>query len=86
MVSWINSQLACRGISIRNLTTDIQDGVALIKLLEVLSEKKLEKYYGIPKMMMQKLDNLGHFLSFLRVLGIRIDGVSAEGTTASNTY
>jgi len=62
------------------LTNDIQDGVALIKLLEVLSEKKLEKYHGAPKLMLQKLENLGHFLSFLRILGMRIDGVSAEGT------
>jgi hypothetical protein len=84
VIDWINAHLACRNVRIQNLTTDLQDGVALIKLLEVLSEKRLEKYHQNPQSMIQKIDNLTLWIRFLAFLGIKVRGVSGEDLYGMN--
>ena len=49
-----------------NLETDCSDGVILINLLEILSEKTCnEKWHKECKMQVQKIENVQFFLNFL---------------------
>jgi hypothetical protein len=84
IIGWINRYLAVRGMEITNLTTDVQDGVALINLLEEVSGKKLEFYVKKPDNMTKKIDNLNLFIKFLSHLGIRVTGVSAMDIYSCN--
>jgi hypothetical protein len=46
---WINGHIAIRGLKVESLETDLNDGVILINLLEILTGKSIEKYYKAPK-------------------------------------
>lgn len=41
---WVNLSLAKRGMSVDDITTDLADGVSLINLVEVLSDKSVGRY------------------------------------------
>jgi hypothetical protein len=38
-----------RGLTVENLEEDMKDGVILINLLEILTDKTMEGYYKAPK-------------------------------------
>eukprot|EP00029_Vermamoeba_vermiformis_P002893 TRINITY_DN1325_c0_g1_i1.p1 TRINITY_DN1325_c0_g1~~TRINITY_DN1325_c0_g1_i1.p1 ORF type:complete len:782 (+),score=119.10 TRINITY_DN1325_c0_g1_i1:141-2486(+) len=84
IIGWINRHLANRGMEITNLTTDLQDGVYLINLLEEVSGKKLEFYVKKPDNMTKKIDNLNLFIKFLSHLGLKVTGVSAMDIYSGN--
>eukprot|EP00808_Paulinella_micropora_P020992 g34059.t1 len=69
---WCNTHLAKRGQAVERLQTDLSDGVLLIQLLEVLSEKKLGKYNKNPVITIQKWENLSIALAFLKTEGIYV--------------
>lgn len=49
-MSWVNLHLQAKGIRIRNLHSDFEDGVVLIRLMECLAPgKKMPGRYGAPK-------------------------------------
>ena len=50
---------------IANLATDLSDGVRLIVLLELLSEKKLGRYSKKPRVHAQRMENVELALNFI---------------------
>jgi len=62
---WCNEHLKCINKRIANLETDLSDGLRLIGLLEVLSQKKSEKYNKRPNFRQMKLENVSVALKFL---------------------
>jgi hypothetical protein len=55
---WVNQKLAKRGIKIMDVVRDMADGVVLINLLEVLTEKPYTgKYDKQPKSRPKKMEN-----------------------------
>ena len=50
-----------------DLFTDLADGINLCNLLEIISGDPLGKYNKNPKIELQKLENLGKCISFLKV-------------------
>lgn len=62
---WANEHLKRVNLRVENLGTDLSDGLLLIRLIEVLSHKKLGKYNTKPGLRAQKLENVSMALRFL---------------------
>jgi len=63
---WCNEHLKCVNKRIANLQTDLSDGLRLIALLEVLSQKKMfRKYNQRPTFRQMQLENVSVALEFL---------------------
>jgi len=57
--NWVNEQLSqYSGRSIKNVASDLCDGVNLVALVEVLQFKKLGKVYSKPTSRIQMLQNV----------------------------
>lgn len=76
--NWTNSHLIKRGLKLENLLTDLQDGINLANLLEVISEETLGKYNKNPKMRIQKIENLNKCIKFIGDHGVKLAGTGAE--------
>lgn len=69
---WANEHLKCANKTIGDLESDLSDGLRLVTLIEVLSQKKLPKHNKRPNFRSQKLENVSVALKFLDDQGIRI--------------
>jgi len=81
---WSNSFLRYRALKINELDQDLTDGVLLIQLLEILSDKSLGKYNKTPKMKPQKLENISAALKFITGQGIKLVGIGPEDVHDKN--
>lgn len=63
---WANEHLKTANSSIENLETDFSDGLRLVALVEVLSQKHLPKHNRNPTFRTQKLENVSIALIFLQ--------------------
>ena len=79
---WCTQSLKSRGIQVDDLSKDFSDGLQLIALLEVLSQKKLGRYNKNPKLRAHKLENCGLCLDFIKSEGLHVVNI---GKT-SNAY
>ena len=62
---WCNEHIKVQNMRIEDLTTDFSDGVRLIVLLEVLSQKKLGRYNKKPRVHAQRMENVQLALDFI---------------------
>ena len=62
---WCNVQLKKQFTEIADLATDFQDGIKLIILMEVLSNKKVGRYNKKPRIHAQKMENLDLAIKFI---------------------
>ena len=62
---WCNEQLKVQKIVLEDLQSGFSDGVNLIVLLEVLSQKQIGKYNKKPKVHAQKMENVEKALEFI---------------------
>uniref|UniRef100_A0A3B3XLZ0 Calponin-homology (CH) domain-containing protein n=1 Tax=Poecilia mexicana TaxID=48701 RepID=A0A3B3XLZ0_9TELE len=70
---WINEHLKCVNKRIVDLQLDLGDGLRLIALLEVLSQKKMyRKYHPRPNFRQMKLENVSVALEFLERENIKL--------------
>ena len=69
---WCNEHLKCVNKRIANLELDLSDGLRLISLLEVLSQKKMAKYNKRPNFRQMKLENVSVALRFLEKERIKL--------------
>lgn len=70
---WCNEHLKCVNKRIGNLQTDLGDGLRLIGLLEVLSQKKMfRKYNQRPTFRQMQLENVSVALEFLDKENIKL--------------
>ena len=69
---WVNEELKVQKVAAQNLATDLSDGVLLIILLEVLSQKRIGRYNKKPRIQAQKLENLEKVLKFIHSEGIKL--------------
>jgi len=82
--NWTNSHLVKRGMKITSLSTDLQDGVNLANLLEVISEEHLPKFEKNPKMRIHKVENVGKCLKFITEHQVKLAGIGAEEIVDGN--
>lgn len=69
---WCNEHLKCVNQYIYNLETDLCDGLKLISLLQVLSQKKLPRHTKKPVFKSQKVENVSIALKFIEDENIRL--------------
>ncbi|XP_034485146.1 filamin-A-like isoform X2 [Drosophila innubila] len=76
---WANEHLKTANSSIENLGTDFSDGLRLIALVEVLSQKHIPKHNKNPTFRTQKLENVSIALKFLQgEEGIKIVNIDSS--------
>ena len=84
---WTNKHLQRAGTSINDLETDFSDGLKLIALLEVLSDKKMPHHNKNPTARArnsQSLDNVGIALNFLKTEGVTLVNIDSTDITDCN--
>lgn len=74
---WANEHLKIIDKSLLSLETDLSDGLALIALIEVLSQKKMNKHNIRPIFRSQKLENISVAMKFLEREGIKIINIDS---------
>eukprot|EP01101_Sappina_pedata_P002915 TRINITY_DN1312_c0_g1_i2.p1 TRINITY_DN1312_c0_g1~~TRINITY_DN1312_c0_g1_i2.p1 ORF type:complete len:1238 (+),score=740.08 TRINITY_DN1312_c0_g1_i2:52-3765(+) len=75
---WVNNHLSDRMLKIDDLFEDLEDGLSLINLLEIISNKKIPTYNKRPKIRPQKLENNSFSLNFLKKEGIKLVAIGPE--------
>ncbi|GAM19523.1 hypothetical protein SAMD00019534_026980 [Acytostelium subglobosum LB1] len=75
---WANNYLKERILKINDLATDLEDGVKLINLLEIISSKKILKFNKQPKIRLHKIENNNLAVNFIKQEGLKLVGIGAE--------
>ncbi|KAM9765720.1 LOW QUALITY PROTEIN: neuron navigator 2 [Menidia menidia] len=77
---WANHYLAKSGHKrlIKDLQTDVADGVLLAEIIQVVANEKIADINGCPRSRSQMIENIDVCLSFLAAKGVNIQGLSAE--------
>ncbi|XP_028923663.1 filamin-A isoform X3 [Ornithorhynchus anatinus] len=82
---WCNEHLKCVNKRIANLQTDLSDGLRLIALLEVLSQKKMyRKYNQRPTFRQMQLENVSVALEFLDRESIKLVSIDSKAIVDGN--
>lgn len=81
---WWNSYLRERGTKLESLHNDIQDGVQLVNLIEVISGEFIGRYNKVPKHKMHRLENQKAAIEFLNKKNISTLGIGPEDLVAGN--
>lgn len=69
---WCNEHLKVAQKHISSLETDLGDGLRLIALIEVLSQKRINKFNKRPTFRSMKLENVSIAIKFLEDQNIKI--------------
>ena len=75
---WCNEHLKCVNKRVGSLETDLSDGLRLISLLEVLSQKKMARYNKRPNFRQMKLENVSVALKFLERERIKLVSIGKK--------
>jgi glutaredoxin len=78
---WMNEHLKKRGYHVNNLQKDLCDGILLINLLEIISNKSLGKYNRNPRIPPQKLENNSIAINFMKSEGLKLVNIGPEDIT-----
>ncbi|KAM9845887.1 filamin-C-like isoform 2-T2 [Aulostomus maculatus] len=82
---WCNEHLKCVNKRIADLQKDLSDGLKLIGLLEVLSQKSMyRKYHSRPNFRQMKLENVSVALEFLEREHIRLVSIDSKAIVDGN--
>uniref|UniRef100_A0A8C9Z234 Filamin A n=1 Tax=Sander lucioperca TaxID=283035 RepID=A0A8C9Z234_SANLU len=82
---WCNEHLKCVNKRVGNLQTDLSDGLRLIGLLEVLSQKKMfRKYNQRPTFRQMQLENVSVALEFLDKESIKLVSIDSKAIVDGN--
>jgi len=82
---WCNNHLRKRGLKIDDLETDLEDGLKLIALLEIISNETFPyKFERKPTIRLKKIANVGLCLKFIHEKGVKLVGIGAEEIVDGN--
>uniref|UniRef100_M4AQC1 Filamin C n=1 Tax=Xiphophorus maculatus TaxID=8083 RepID=M4AQC1_XIPMA len=82
---WCNEHLKCVNKTITDLQRDFSDGLKLISLLEVLSQKKMyRKHHNRPNFRQMKLENVSVALEFLDREHIKLVSIDSKAIVDGN--
>ncbi|XP_019753211.1 filamin-C-like isoform X5 [Hippocampus comes] len=82
---WCNEHLKCVHKCMLDLQKDLADGLRLIALLEVLSQKNMyRKYHARPNFRQMKLENVSVALEFLERQHIRLVSIDSKAIVDGN--
>lgn len=75
---WANNFLKERILKINDIGKDLENGVLLINLMEIISGKTFPKYTKNPKGRFQMIENNNWVVRFIRDEGLKLVGIGAE--------
>merc|ERR1712137_666917 len=81
---WCNIYLSERLLNVKDITTDFDDGINLINLLEEISGKSFGKYNKKAKFRAMKLENLAMCFQFLKRENLKLVGIGPEDVADGN--
>ncbi|KAM9705439.1 LOW QUALITY PROTEIN: filamin-C-like [Menidia menidia] len=82
---WCNEHLKLAGRRVSDLQRDLSDGLRLVALLEVLSQKKMfRKFHLRPNFRQMKLENVSVALEFLERERIRLVSIDSKAIVDGN--
>ncbi|XP_032822250.2 filamin-C isoform X1 [Petromyzon marinus] len=82
---WCNEHLKCANKTVTDLQKDLADGLRLISLLEVLSQKRMyRKYHSRPNFRQMKLENVSVALEFLEREHIKLVSIDSKAIVDGN--
>lgn len=82
---WMNEHLKHRKLEVEDITEDLNDGLALINLLEVLSHKSIGRNYTKkPRINAQKMENIVATFNFMKGEGIKIVNIDSTDIMQGN--
>uniref|UniRef100_A0A3P9BEY4 Filamin C n=1 Tax=Maylandia zebra TaxID=106582 RepID=A0A3P9BEY4_9CICH len=82
---WCNEHLKCVNKTVTDLQKDFSDGLKLISLLEVLSQKKMyRKHHNRPNFRQMKLENVSVALEFLDREHIKLVSIDSKAIVDGN--
>uniref|UniRef100_A0A8C8SLZ0 Filamin C n=1 Tax=Pelusios castaneus TaxID=367368 RepID=A0A8C8SLZ0_9SAUR len=82
---WCNEHLKCVNKGVGDLQRDLGDGLRLIALLEVLSQKRMgRKYHARPNFRQMKLENVSVALEFLDRERIKLVSIDSKAIVDGN--
>uniref|UniRef100_A0A8C4QEV7 Filamin C n=1 Tax=Eptatretus burgeri TaxID=7764 RepID=A0A8C4QEV7_EPTBU len=82
---WCNEHLKCVNKGIMDLQKDLADGLRLVALLEVLSQKKMyRKFHARPNFRQMKLENVSVALEFLDREHIKLVSIDSKAIVDGN--
>eukprot|EP00731_Ephydatia_muelleri_P018455 Em0011g495a len=82
---WCNERLKVQNMQIDDLATDLTDGVKLIVLLEVLSQKPFGKYNKKARIHAQRMENIDMALDFItRKEKVRLVNIGSADIASGN--
>uniref|UniRef100_A0A3B3ZQH0 Calponin-homology (CH) domain-containing protein n=1 Tax=Periophthalmus magnuspinnatus TaxID=409849 RepID=A0A3B3ZQH0_9GOBI len=82
---WCNEHLKCVNKTVTDLQKDFSDGLKLISLLEVLSQKKMyRKHHSRPNFRQMKLENVSVALEFLDRERIKLVSIDSKAIVDGN--
>ena len=82
---WCNNHLRKRGLKVEEIETDLQDGLRLIALLEIISGDTFPfKYEKKPTMRLKQIANVGLCLKFIQEKGVKLVGIGPEEIVDGN--
>jgi len=81
VVTWINDTIGTSAGRIRNLTTDLQNGVVMSIFIEKLMKPNLlcVTFNFSPKTILDEIENLSRFFSVLDSVGCKFNDFTPEG-------
>ncbi|EJU03207.1 hypothetical protein DACRYDRAFT_65404 [Dacryopinax primogenitus] len=82
---WLNSKLESQGYPLMtSLVKDLSDGVKLIQLMEIMGDTSLGRFNKVPKMRVQKAENVNKALEFIRSRGVKLTNIGPEDIIDGN--
>jgi len=81
---WCSMHLSKRGECVKDITTELRDGIKLIQLLEIIGEANLGKYNKNPKMRLQQIENVNKALAFIKDRGVSLVSIGSEDIVDGN--
>ncbi|CAG7853524.1 Alpha-actinin-2 AltName: Full=Alpha-actinin skeletal muscle isoform 2; AltName: Full=F-actin cross-linking protein [Serendipita indica DSM 11827] len=82
---WLNAKLEANGLPPMNsLVTDLSDGVRLIQLMEIMGDTSLGRYNRVPRMRVQKAENVNKALEFITSRGVKLTNIGPEDIIDGN--
>jgi hypothetical protein len=76
--AWCNQYLNARNLNVTELRTAFHDGIALINLMEEISDKTIRGYTKKPRIRAQHMENCARAIQFIKSQGITLVGIGPE--------
>ncbi|KAF1330408.1 Alpha-actinin-1, partial [Globisporangium splendens] len=82
---WANTYLSRKRMQIDDLYEDLQDGIRLISLLQIICREKVcRKFNRKPRMRIQKMENLNFALAFLQKKNVNVTNIGSSDILDGN--